>query len=115
MISDFRNASFVHHDNLVGILHGAEAVRHHHYGASQIEVVQVLHDHALVFGIEGIGGFVQEDVLRILVDGAGYEDALFLSLAQPYPVRPYLCAVAQGQSFGKVPDIGQLYGILQVN
>ena len=48
-----------------------------------IELIQILYYRPFVFGIKGICGFIQEDEIRILINGTGYEDALLLSLAQP--------------------------------
>lgn len=50
MIAYLHYAAFAHHDNLVGILHGAEAVGHDFHGAAHVEVAQVLHNDAFVGG-----------------------------------------------------------------
>ena len=58
-------------------------MRHHDYRSAFVELIQILNYCSFVFGIEGICGFIQEYEIRILIDCTGYEDALFLSLAQP--------------------------------
>ena len=71
---------------------------HHYRCPSFEEALQVLHDDALVVGIQCVGGFVEEDEFRVLVHGAGDEYALFLSLAQSVPFLAYPGVVSQWQS-----------------
>ena len=57
---------------------------HHDHRFPFVELRQVLYNYPLVVGIQRIGGFVQKDVLRILVDGLGNQYPLFLPLTQTH-------------------------------
>ena len=59
---------------------------YHNYGTAFVESIQILNYCPLIFGIKGIGSFIQKDEIRILIDCTSYEYALFLSLAQSYSV-----------------------------
>ena len=88
MVAALHNLSLVHHDDLVGILYGTQAMRTDHHRTSFVETMQIVHDVGFIGGIERIGRLVEENILRILVDGTGYQDALPLSLAHPLPSMP---------------------------
>ena len=60
-------------------------MRHHYRCPAFKKALQVIHDDALVVGIQCVGGLVEEDEFRTLVHGTGDEYALFLSLAQSVP------------------------------
>ncbi len=72
MAAGLGHAATVEHDDIVGVAHGGEAVRHYHHCAPAVESGEILHDGALVGGVERVGGFVEEDEVGVAVDGAGY-------------------------------------------
>jgi hypothetical protein len=73
------DASAVEHDDLVGVAHRAEPVCDYHDRAAAVEILEVLHDDALVVRIERAGGFVEEQIVRVLVNGARDQHALTLT------------------------------------
>ena len=79
---------------------------HHDHRFPFVELRQVLYNYPLVVGIQRIGGFVQKDVLRILVDGSGNQYPLFLPLTQTHTVLPYQSVVFQGEAHDVVVYIG---------
>ena len=96
VLSGFYDFSLVYHHYPVCIFDGTQAVRHYDYRFPFVEFHQVFYNRPFIVGIQCIGGFVQKDVLRILVDGAGYQYPLLLPLAQSYAVLPYQGVVFQG-------------------
>ena len=95
MVAALHNLSLVHHDDLVGILYGTQAMRADHHRTSFVETMQIVHDVGFIGGIERIGRLVEENILRILVDGTGYQDALPLSLAHPLALHADDGVIAQ--------------------
>ena len=69
------------HHNLVGILDRTQAVSDHHHGTSVEELLQILHDGALVVGIQSVGGLIEEQEIGVLVNGSCNKNTLPLPLA----------------------------------
>ena len=86
---------------------------HDYDRAPLVETGEVGHYFALVCGIERVGGFVEEDERWVAVDGAGYEDALFLPLAQTCAVAPDQSVVAQRELHHEVVDAGCAGGLFE--
>ena len=95
MVARLHYLTAIQYHNLVGILYRTQAVGNHYYRPALIECIQILNDGTLVLGIQGIGSFVQKDERRLLIYSPRYQDALLLTLAQPYPVTPYQRVVFQ--------------------
>lgn len=93
VVACFNHLSFIQHYNLVGILYRTQSVSHDNYRFSFIELIKMFHDHALIVGVERVGGFVKEDIVGVLIHGSRYQDTLFLSLAQAYTVTTYLSII----------------------
>ena len=74
----FDDASVGEHHDVVGTADGTQAVGDDNDGLAPEQLLQAFHDSAFVIGVQGIGRLVEQEVLGILVSGAGYEDALFL-------------------------------------
>lgn len=68
-----------HDDDHVGRKHGGEAVGDGDHGFAGGEFFQGGLDHALALGIEGRGGFVEQEHGGVLQQGAGDGEALLLS------------------------------------
>ena len=69
----------------------------YYYGCSAFEErLQVIHYGAFIIGIQCIGCFIKEDKFRVFIYSAGYENTLFLSLAQSMTFLSYLGIVPQG-------------------
>ena len=113
MVARLDDLAMVDDDNLVGIPDRAQAVGDDDNGLATVERVEILHDGPLVVGIERVGGFVEEDVVGILVHRTGDEDALPLPLAQPHAVTSYLRVVLQWQRHHIVVDARYLCGLQQ--
>jgi hypothetical protein len=91
VVANFCNATVGKHDDLVGILYRAEAMRRHDYSPSVIKLREVFHNFALVVGIERVGGLVKKYEIGIFIDCTGYQDALFLPLRKSYAVSTDYC------------------------
>ncbi len=97
--------SFIQNYDLVGVADGGEAVCHDDYRLPIVEIRQVFDDRPFVVGVKGIGGLVQEDEHRVLVNNSCNEDALPLSLTDTLSVLSYHCVVSQRQGFDVVCDV----------
>ncbi len=96
--SAFHHFPAFEHDYVVGISYGRKPVGHHHDGASAIKFREVFDYAAFVAGVEGVGGLVEEYEVGVAVDGASYEYALLLPLAEAVAFGSYFGVVLQGQS-----------------
>ena len=88
-------------------------MRHHHYGLSPVELVQVFHYLLLVVGIQGVGRLVKEEEFGILVHGPCYQQPLFLPLAEPVPLHADSGVVAQRERVDEFPDVRHAHGMPQ--
>ena len=80
---------FFQYHYLVGILYGAQAVRHDDHRFVLEESLQIFLYHFLIVRIERIRRFIKKQVIGITVNGARYQDALLLPLAQSLPRVTY--------------------------
>ena len=74
--------SFFQHHYLVGVFHRAQAMGNNDHCLVLEELLQIALYHLFIVRVEGIGRFVEEQIVGIAIDGARYQDTLFLSLAQ---------------------------------
>jgi len=100
------NPPLVHDQDQVGLLDGRQAVGDHQGGAALHDLVQSSLDMPLGLGIEGRGGFVENQQWGILQQGAGNCQALALAARQQYAVLPDLGIQAFGQLANEVHGIG---------
>ena len=96
------NVALLHHQNVVGVLNGAKAVRHHDAGAVLHITLQGLLYVLLRFGVEGGGGFVQNKNGRIAQNGSGNANALPLPAAEFAAALAHVGLVAAGQALYKI-------------
>lgn len=82
MIAGFNYFAAIKDDDLVCVLDGGETVGNYNDRATFVEFIEVFYDGSFVFGVESVGGFVEEYEVGVLVDGASYEDSLLLPLAE---------------------------------
>ena len=75
----FHDLSVVEHTDLIGILDRTQTVGDGHRGTRLHQTLQGILYQALALGVEGRGGFVEDEDRRILQDGTGDADALALS------------------------------------
>ncbi len=71
--------AFVHHQNPIGPLDGGKAMRDDDRGAPLHQVIERLANTELGLGIDAGGGFVQDQVARIVRQRPGETDELFLA------------------------------------
>ena len=106
MVTHFYHSSLVHHNDLVGMSYSTQSVSYYNNGAMLIEVVEILYYHTLIEGIKRIGGLVEEDIIWILINSPGYQDTLFLSLAQTNSIPTYLSIISKRKSHYIVINTG---------
>ena len=107
----FCDFAFFQDNNLVGVSYGAEPVCHDDYRLVLEEQVQVVLYGLFVVGVERVGGFVKEQIVRVAVDGACYQQALLLPLAQSLSGVAYFRVVFQRQRFNEVAYVCHFHGI----
>ena len=77
------------------------------------ELLQVVHNHTFIVGVERVGGLIEEKVFGILVHGTCNEDTLALTLADTLALGANLRIVAQGQFGNHLLDVGNMGGMEQ--
>ena len=75
----FAQAAFVEHQNAVGVLNGAQAMRDHQRGAAGQQTVQRFANQQFRFGIHAGGSFVKNQEARIVRKGSRKINELALS------------------------------------
>ena len=79
----FDDPAIFQHENLIGVANGAEPVRDNEGCAADHEPRERLLNEALGGGIHAGGSLVEDQDRRILKQGAGDANALFLANAEP--------------------------------
>ena len=97
-------ASFVEDENAVGILDGAQAVRDDNRGASGEQPVQGFANHHFGFCIDAGGGFVEDQEVRIMRQGAGEAHELALADGKRGAALGDQRVQALGQAIEKGPE-----------
>lgn len=82
MRSTLNDASLVEHVDDIGSLDGTETMRHSDGSATLCGGIQSCLDDLLGLGVEGRGGFVEKEDLRIAEESTCDGDALFLAAAE---------------------------------
>ena len=72
----------LHDDDVVGLVHGRQAVRDHDGGAARLEMIERVAEQRLGFGVERAGRLVEQQDLRIAQHGARDRQALPLAAGQ---------------------------------
>lgn len=111
VVADLDNHAVAEHDDLVRLADGAESVGDDDGGAVGKGSIEGLHDFLFVDGVERVGGFVEEEVIRAFVEGAGDEDALALPAAQTAPQFADGRLVALGHLLDFAGDVGDFGGL----
>ena len=81
---DVDDAPAFHDHDAIRFQNGGKPVRDDKAGAVEHEVVEGLLNHVFGFGIKGAGGLVQNEQRRILEQGAGNGQALFLAAGKTH-------------------------------
>ncbi len=82
MITLFHNLSLIQHADQISLDDCAEPVGNHQHGVLPFKLVDGLLHKAFALGIEGAGGFIQDQQLRIAKDGTGQGKSLSLAAAE---------------------------------
>lgn len=85
----FGYSALVHHDNVVGILHGGQSVGYHEHGFPASKVGKCLPDKVLVFGVGKGSSFVEHHDGRIFQNGTGKHYALLFAAGEVCSLRSY--------------------------
>jgi hypothetical protein len=106
----FDDATVFDDEDLVGLADGGEAVGDDEGGASLHEEVEAGLDEGFGFGVEGAGGFVEDEDARVGEDGARDRDALALAAGELDAAFADDGVVAFGEALGKLVDAGDFAG-----
>src|SRR3989339_50941 len=79
----FMRALLYHHtsvedNDIIGIFHGAKAVRNNNNCTAFEKLIEILHNISLILRIESISSFIKYNKFRIFVNGSCNENSLFL-------------------------------------
>ena len=80
MRAPLHHRTAVEHDNLIAIPDGAQAMGHNDAGTGPAS--EMLHNAVLGLGIQGTGGFIQDQEYRVTDQGSGDFQALPLPAAE---------------------------------
>jgi len=94
----------------VGVLDGGEAVGNDKAGAVFHELVESLLDESFGLGVDGGGGFVEEEDGWIFEEGAGYRKALFFSAGELDAALADIGVEAFGEFFDEGGGAGSIEG-----
>ena len=97
-------------EDLVGAADGREAVGDDEGGAALHEEVEAVLDHGFGLGVEGAGGFVEDEDARVGENGAGDGDALALAAGELDAALADDGVVAFGEALGELVDAGDAAG-----
>ena len=76
MGTNFCYLPLIKYNDLIGILDRAKSVRDDNDRSTPEKFIEVVDDDPFIFGIQGIGGFIQEDEIWRFVNGSGDQQAL---------------------------------------
>jgi hypothetical protein len=98
VVADFDDAAPVHDHDLISVTHCAQPVSDYDDCAAGSEVAKIGKHGALVVGIKGAGGFVEEKKLGIAINGPCEQQTLPLPTAQPLASAPTTVSTSFGSS-----------------
>ena len=87
MISLLNNLAFIQDADQIGLYDCAEPVGNHQHGVLPFKLINGLLHQPFALGVEGAGGFIQDEQLGIAKDGAGQGEPL--ALATTEPIAPF--------------------------
>ena len=109
-----RSWPFVHHDDLVGALHGREAVGDDQRGASFDHAAERVAHAEFGFRVHAGGGFVEDQDLRLVGQGAGERDELLLAGGERRAALADFFVEALGQGADEVGEVHVFGGLFDV-
>ncbi|MNI56600.1 hypothetical protein D3C73_1116120 [compost metagenome] len=98
----------IHHCDPVGVFNRGQAMGDHQSGSVLHQARQRLLDQVLTLGIEGAGGFVEEQDRGVHQQRAGDGQALALAAGQAETAIPQMSLVTAGHGFDKVMGVSDL-------
>src|SRR5262245_13110298 len=108
MGSRLYQATFLQHQDHVGISHGAETVGNHERSAPLEQMIAVLLHGAFRFGVEGAGRFIEDENWGPVVNGPRDRDSLALATRESDPRLADPGVVAHRQPLDELAGIGDL-------
>gem|GEM_PF-3429474 len=111
MGTGFDDAAFPHDINPVCVLNGRQSVGDHQGGSVLHELFEGLLYLAFGFGIEGRGGFVEDEDGGVSEQGPGNGDALALSARQDDALLSHHRVESIGQFFDEIQGMGRSGGL----
>ena len=105
------DVSLLDDQDLVGAADGGEAMGDDKGGAALHEEVEAVLDHGFGLGVEGAGGFVENEDARVGENGTGDGDALTLAAGEFDATLAYDGVVSLGEAFGELIDAGDAAGL----
>ena len=109
--SAFYDLTLLYDEDLVGSADGGEAVGDDEGGAALHEEIEAVLDHGFGLGVEGAGGFVEDEDAGVGEDGAGDGDALALAAGELDAALAYDGVVLLGETLGELVDAGDAAGV----
>ena len=103
----FDDAPLLHHHDLIGMAHGAEAMGNHQGGSGSGDPIQGPLNGGLGFVVDGGCGFIEHQHRGIFQDGSGQGNALALPTGQPLAPLSHHGVVALRQGFNKPGGLGE--------
>ena len=82
MAALLNNLPLIHHTDHICLHDRAEPVGNHQHGVMTFELFDGLLNQSFALGIEGAGGFIEDQQLWIAKDGAGQGEPLALAAAE---------------------------------
>ena len=108
MSPSFHNFSFFHYHDLVGMFYGAQPVCYHYDRSSMKKFFKIPHNHGFIVGIQRIGGLIEEQQMRVFVNGSRNEYALFLPLTNAITFGANFGMITQRNRLDKRVNIGRM-------
>ena len=105
------DAAFTQLHNLRAVFEGGEAVGDDEQGKVFAEALDGLHDGLFSFVVQRAGGFVKNDDIGLLVEGAGNADALTLTAREADAALTDKGLVLLGPAFNAVGNLRLLCGL----
>src|SRR5512133_1240610 len=84
--AQFNHFTFLQNNHLIGVFYRAQSVSHNDYSFIFKHPIQVVHNRALICGIQCIGSFVEKYHIGVFIDRPGDKNSLLLTLAKTRPL-----------------------------
>jgi hypothetical protein len=82
------NPALIENHNLIGMFNGAEPMGNHDDRSVGKKFLHIVHDGPLIIGVQGVGGLIEKQKLRILINRPCDKNTLMLPLADAVALGP---------------------------